>query len=229
MEEQLSSMNSVISPRRWNSKTIFFLFAATAIVYIPSLFNHFTNWDDEIYILNNPLIKNLSVDGVAKIFSTPQYMGNYHPLTLLSYAFDYHLAELQPFVYHVTNLLLHFGCTFLVFFFLIELGMQQTSSFLAALLFGIHPMHVESVAWLSARKDVLYAFFFLGALICYVRYIQRDTKRWYILSLLLFICSIFSKAVAVSLPVVVLLIDYLLDRPFSKKSILEKIPFFLFS
>lgn len=228
-EEQFSSMNSVISPPRWNSKTIFFLLIATAIVYIPSLFNHFTNWDDEIYILNNPLIKNFSANGIAAIFSTPEYMGNYHPLTLLSYAFDYYLAGLQPFAYHATNILLHLGCTLFVFIFLIELGMKQASSFLAAVLFGLHPMHVESVAWLSARKDVLYAVFFLGALICYVRYIHRNNNRWYFLSLLLFICSLLSKAVAVVLPVIILLIDYLHDRQFSKKSIFEKIPFFLLS
>ena len=222
-------MNSAILPRRWDSKIIFFLLGATAIVYIPSLFNHFTNWDDEIYILNNPLIKNFSANGIAGIFSTPEYMGNYHPLTLLSYAFDYYLAGLQPFTYHATNLLLHLGCTVLVFFLLLDLGVKQTGSFFAALLFGIHPMHVESVAWLSAHKDVLYAVFFLGSLICYVRYIQRDNNKWYLFSLLLFMCSLLSKAVAVVLPVVLLLIDYLLDRRSSKKSVLEKIPFFLLS
>jgi len=200
----------------------------TLLTYWPSFNNGFTNWDDEIYVLYNPLIRDLSLDGVIKIFATPSYMGNYHPVTLLSYALDYKLSGLDPRVLHATSLLLHIASTVLVFIFISLLFGDRSMGFLVGLLFGIHPMHVESVCWLSARKDVLYAFFFLASLISFTAS-RRDTTggRWYGVSLICFVLSLLSKATAVSLPLVLLLLCYYSEGRLSRQSLRSTVPYFL--
>jgi hypothetical protein len=99
------------------------------------------------------------------------------------------------------------------------------TSLVVSLLFGIHPLHVESVAWISERKDLLCSFFFLGSLVVYLTYLKTRRMRAYFLSLFLFLLSLLSKSVAVTLPLVLVLCDYLLDRKFDRKSLIEKIPF----
>jgi len=207
-----------------------FILIVTTLVFLPSLFNDFTNWDDEIYIVNNSLITHLSPGTVANIFTTPQYMGNYHPVTLLSYALDYAVGESHPFVYHLDNLLLHLACAVFLFLLLREFKLPPTVPFIVCLLFGIHPLHVEPVAWLSARKDVLYGAFFLCSLFCYAKYAKNNARGlWYVLSLLFFTCSVLSKAVAVVTPVVLLLLDWIIERTPQRRMIWEKIPFVLIS
>lgn len=126
--------------------SLFIVVVINALTYFPSLNNGFTNWDDPIYILQNPFIKNTSLVGLSTIWSTFQYMGNYHPLTITSLAVDYHLFQLEPLGYHVTNLILHLGNTTLVFVLIFLFGRNLTTAFITAILFGVHPMHVEPVA-----------------------------------------------------------------------------------
>ena len=206
----------------------------TSAIYYSSLNNQLTTWDDDYYITNNPDIKTLHGDSVGvtiKKTFTSYVSGNYHPLTMLSLCLDYNKHQLEPRSYHLTNLILHIFNTLLVFCFIWLLTKQLWVAFITALLFAIHPMHVESVAWASERKDVLYSFFYLSALCCYVLYLKKE--KWnvvfYALSFLLFGMAVLSKAMAVSLPIVLVAIDYLLNRKITSKTILEKAPFLILS
>ncbi len=198
----------------------------TFIAYYPTVNNGFTNWDDPMYVMNNSMIKSLSPENIKIIFTTP-LSANYHPVTLLSLAINYKISKTDPTSYHVLNLLLHLCNVLFVFIFIYLLtGKKADIAAITALLFGIHPMHVESVAWIAERKDVLYTFFFLGGLIIYLRYTESLKTKHYLITLLLFVLSLLSKAVAVTFPVVLLLVDYYTQRRLTKKSIIEKIPFF---
>jgi tetratricopeptide (TPR) repeat protein len=202
--------------------------AITYFVFSPSLQNDFTNWDDPAYVLENPLVTADSVQ-VVKMLETP-VSGNYHPVTILSLALNYRFGKLNPYVYHLENLIFHLLNTILVFFFIFLLTRRNLlMAAIVSLFFGIHPMHVESVAWISERKDVLYVFFFMAGLITYLRY--RETKRaiWCVLTFLLFILSCLSKGMAVVFPVILLLIDYLRGVKWERKLLFEKIPFFVLS
>lgn len=204
--------------------------AFTFAVFYPSLHNEFTNWDDNFYVTQNILVTDLSVKGLQNIF-TQAVAGNYHPLTILSLAANYQVAQFDPLPYHTTNLVLHLLNTLLVFLFILLLTRGKMAvAIITSLLFGIHPMHVESVAWVAERKDVLYTFFFLGGLIAYVKYLGNGFKKsWLGLTFLLFVCSVLSKPAAVVFPVVMLLISYFLDRKWNKQIIFETLPFFILS
>ena len=212
----------------WNYKLLLVL-VITFITYYPSINNGFLNWDDIIYVMNNNMITTFSVENFKKMFST-FYMGNYHPFIILSFAFDYSFSQLNATGYHVHNLILHLINTFLVYTFCYFLFYKKNNlALIVSLLFAIHPMHVESVAWISERKDLLYTMYFLISLIAYLFYIEKKEGKYFILSVFLFIFSLLSKAQAVTLPMVLILIDYLLSRKISTKTILEKIPFFILS
>ncbi len=197
------------------------------LAFFPSLSAEFTNWDDPYYVVKNNLITSLSWEHIKGIFTTSE-RSLYHPFTMLSLAINYQIGELNPFGYHLTNVLLHLINTFLVFLFIYHLNNKKViAALIVAAFFGIHPMHVESVTWVSERKDVLYSLFFLLSLITYIKYVKTERKGAYWISLLLFFCSLMSKATAVTLPVVLLLTDYFLSRKWNIKVVLEKIPHFI--
>jgi tetratricopeptide (TPR) repeat protein len=203
------------------------LLPVTFIVYIPVLDNQLTNWDDPTYIIENPLIRQLDWLHIKRIFSE-FYFGNYQPLHILSYAIEYHFFKLNPAGYHAVSLVMHMIATALVLWFIYVLSNNAKIAIISALLFGIHPLHVESVAWAAERKDMLYAIFFLLSMIFYLKYIDSESKlKCYFLALLFFILSIFSKAMASSLPPVLILIDYFRARKFNMRLIMEKVPFFV--
>ena len=145
----------------------------TFIVFFPSLNNGLTNWDDPRYLNDNPLIRKLSAENIRRIF-TEVYFGNYQPLHIFSYAVEYHFYKLNPAGYHTTSVVMHLIVTFLVYRFILLLSGNSPIALISALLFGIHPLHVESVAWAAERKDLLYGMFFVGSLILYIRYIKSD-------------------------------------------------------
>ncbi len=202
----------------------------TLIFFRTCLDNQFTNWDDLGYITMNALIKDQSAAWLSNIFSFAHpVMGNYHPLTILLYAIEYRNFGLQPWYYHLDSLLLHILVTIAVYLFIKVLTGRNIAAAITALLFGLHPMHVESVAWAAGRKDVLYGLFFVLACIAYLFYIRyKGAKKtiWYMCVLLLFTCSLLAKSVAVSLPVTLLAIDYLERRKWSWRLLLEKLPHF---
>ncbi len=206
---------------------------ATIVVYAPAFNNEITNWDDDNYIVKNEWLKEINSKNLNSIF-TEYYMGNYHPLAMLSLTIDYQIGgenkdgEIAPFIYHFTNILLHLINTLLVFWFIWILIGKFEISVLTALLFGLGTIHVESVAWISERKDVLYALFFIASLISYVYYIKNKQSKYYIYALVLFILSLFSKGQAVSLAITLFIIDFLYERKLlNAKVLLEKAPFFI--
>lgn len=208
---------------------LLFVLAATFVSFFPSLKNDFVNWDDDVYVVENASIKHASPQNLKTIFSS-SFLGNYQPLTLLTYLVEYAFFRLDPFWYHLTNLLLHLANTALVFVFVWLLSRELFVAFLTALLFGLHPLHVESVAWVSERKDVLYAFFYLAAMIFYLKYLdRRPRQKFYAAAVFLFLCSLLSKPMAITLPVVLWLLDLLRCRPFNRRVFIDKIPFFILS
>jgi len=212
----------------FSAKIIFsvaLIILAVVISYHPALDAGFTNWDDDKYILNNSDILHVSKANIQKFFSE-SYMGNYHPLTMLSYAVDHDVAKLRPGQYHFTNILFHAFNSLLVFWLVLVLMKRWECAFMAGLLFAVHTLHVESVAWVSERKDVLYAFFYFLSLIFYVNYVKRKRALLYIAALLIFILSVLSKGMAVTLCLTLIAIDFYLGRNLKSKTvILEKIPF----
>jgi Tfp pilus assembly protein PilF len=194
---------------------------ATFIAYVPTLSNGFVNLDDDKYILNNSLIQSFSL---GKLFST-FVVGNYHPLTMLSYTFEQALFGQSAAGYHFVSLLLHLANTVFVMAVILELSGNTTVALIATLLFAMHPVHVESIAWASERKDLLYTAFFLGSLLTYMRFMQGGEKRLYTWSIVLFLCALLSKAMAASLPLVLLLVDYYHGRTIDRKVITWKLPY----
>jgi len=205
---------------------LFAAIAITAICFFPMLKNGFTNWDDEIYVIDNPLLRGPDWKG---IFTEP-VSANYHPLTLISLLINFKLFGLDPSSYVLGNYLLHLVNTGLVFYFVWTItGKKIGVAFLTALIFGIHPMHVESVSWISERKDVLYTLFFLLSLIQYWRFLQTGRSIQYWLSFLFFLLSLLSKPAAIILPIVLFLMDYWAGKKIDKGLLVKKIPFFLLS
>jgi len=201
----------------------------TFFIYLSSVINNdfIINWDDHLYVTQNDVIKTLSWETIKTIFTTFHYE-NYHPLTNLSNAIEYHFFELNPLPYHFINLLLHLANTLLVFIFIKKITSSKEVAIIASALFAIHPMHVESVAWVSERKDLLYTLFYLIGLNRYQNYIDGNNKiKLLIDSFLFFILSCLSKSAAVSFPIVLILLDYYHGRKFSVRILIEKIPFFL--
>ena len=203
----------------------------TFIAFLPSLSNQFIKtWDDNVYITDNTVITHLNWASVRSFFTT-QKNGTYVPLPLLSWAVEYKLFGLNSFPFHLDNLLMHLLCTILVFYLFHLLRLPTVYAAAGALFFGIHPMHVESVAWATERKDLLFCFFYLGSLIAYIKFILAKNRKlmFFLLTFFLFILSLFSKIQAVSLPLSLLLIDYWFDRSLKLKILYEKIPFFALS
>jgi tetratricopeptide (TPR) repeat protein len=184
----------------------------TLICFYPSLGNDFqVMWDDDDYILKNPYIQSLSLENIFRIFSVT-LSGNYHPITLLSNAVEYYFFGFNPFLYHLDNLILHLLNTSLVYLFFFLLRKKVSMAFFIALVFGIHPMHVESVAWLSERKDLLYALFFLISMIAYLIYIRRKERIYLYITFVSFILSVLSKSAGIVLPLVLIIIEMMEGR-----------------
>ena len=186
-----------------------FLLLAVALVFSQTLSYDFVNFDDGAYVYENPrLTHGLTAKSVAWAF-TAIVCGNWHPLTLLSYLLDYQLYGLNPWGYHLTNVLLHAAAAIALFLVLRRMtGDFWPSAFVAAA-FAIHPLRVESVAWVGERKDVLSGLFFMLTLGAYVGYVRhaRSLVR-YLLVIVLFALGLMAKPMLVTLPLVLLLLDY---------------------
>ncbi len=196
------------------------------ITFRPVLDAQFLNWDDNEYVTECKVVRSLSWENLGDMCSS-YYVGCYLPLTMMSYAVEYALFGANPAVYHGTNLLFHVFTCLLVFWLFLLLTHRRFSAIIIALLFAVHPLHVETVAWIAERKDVLCAFFYIGSLIAYVWYARRNSKWGYALSFALFVCAFLSKPMAVSLPLVLLLIDYLEGHRLRFSLVWKKLPFFI--
>lgn len=199
---------------------------AVAVVgtYLPALRNGFVNWDDDICVVDNEAVT--LDDGLWRIWSTrelPEGFPNY-PLVFSSYWLEHRLWGANPTGYHATNVLLHGLNTALVFLLVEALGCAPRIAALTAVLFGIHPMQVESVAWISERKNVLSAFFSLVVFLAYRRQREGGGARWYGIMLLAFVCALLSKTAAVVVPVSLLLADRFQDRRWTRAGLLRVAP-----
>lgn len=207
---------------------------AVWLIYRPALGNQFTNYDERAYVTENPNVQNLNAKGIQAEFSR-YYMGNYHPLTMVSYQVDYALHGMKPEGYILTNIILHALACLFVYLFLLSWSGNVWAALCGGLLFAAHPIHVESVAWIAERKDVLYTAFLCMALFFGFRWIQHSGKLDYALTLLLFILACLAKGMAVVFsPVLALLLlgyTYKTNGTLSLKSLMrvDLIPFFLIS
>lgn len=222
---------AVKSKKQSNSQLpLIFALLATAIVFIPSLMNDFVTWDDDVNILKNPNLQVFDWHSIKGIF-TETVIGNYNPLAILSLAIEKAIFGLNATVIHINNLLLHLACVFFVYKISIQLKLSPIAAGVVAILFGIHPMRVESVAWVTERKDVLFGVFYFSAIYTYLKYIlsNKQAKPFLWWTIGLFFLSLLSKIQAVSLPLSLLAIDYYLKRDLNFQLIVEKIVFFLMS
>ncbi|MGD0279508.1 MAG: tetratricopeptide repeat protein [Smithella sp.] len=225
-----------ISPQKQILIVYIFLALVTVIVFGQVCRYNFINLDDNIYVTENFHIRSgLTLDGLRWAFSTT-YAEFWHPLTWLSLMLDYEFYGLNAGGYHLTSLILHILSALLLFWLFKRMtGAIWKSAFVAAF-FAFHPLHVQSVAWISERKDVLSAFFWMLTLCLYIYYTERPVIKRYLIVLISFMSALMSKPMAVTLPVVMILLDYWpLGRFELKKGSLilcqlkEKTPFFILS
>lgn len=218
------------------------IFIIIYIVFSPSLYKGFASWDDKWMIYDNPQVFDLSFNGVFNTLGQ-FYTGQYSPLNTFAYALIVKAFGVNPFFFHMFCILLHITNVILVFQLCkrlltslttlrfiegIKLNQLDAMCFLIAILFGIHPMQVESVAWISASKILMYSTLYLTALIFYLKYLERNLTKYYLISFASFILSFGAKEQTVVLPFALVLLDYLFHRDFlSKRFIIEKIPFFI--
>ncbi len=212
------------------------LFLAVISVYHSSLDHPFSLYDDPFYISQNKNIQNGITPKFLVWSLTNYYHSNWHPVTWMSHALDIQLYGNNPSGHHLTNLVIHFLNSLLIFILFILISKKSLLSFSIALLFAVHPTHVESVAWISERKDLLSTMFFLLVLVFYHFYIIKKNRKFYLLSLGLLILALMSKPMVVTTPFVLLLMDYWLYKRIREKGIwieidrgtlLEKIPHFI--
>jgi tetratricopeptide (TPR) repeat protein len=232
-----------------------FVSLITFVIYLRSLQNEFVEWDDITYVIENPYIHSFNMAFFRWAF-LDFYASNWHPLTWISHAIDYAVWGLNPLGHHLTNIILHAANVFVVVL-LVERLIGSASSgsdkgvltavATAGLLFGIHPLHVESVAWIAERKDLLYALFFLLSVTAYTKYVSavkcetgqknppsQFLNKYYLFTLGMFVLALLSKPMAVTLPLVLLILDW---YPFNRirhpgifsPVFVEKIPFFALS
>lgn len=185
----------------------------------------FVNYDDPDYVLENPHVRG----GDARWAFTSMEHANWFPLTWLSHMLDVEMFGLRSGAHHLTSVAIHALSTLLLFGLLRKITGERWPSAFVAFVFAAHPLHVESVAWIAERKDVLCALFFILTLWAYARYVERPGALRYVVMLVAFGCGILSKAMIVTLPFVVLLMDVWPLRRFSKKVWVEKIPLFALS
>lgn len=212
----------------------------TAAVFLPALGNDFVNWDDPEMVIFNPSIRGLGLSQIGYAF-TSTWFSHYHPLTWLSLEVDHAVWGLNPAGYHLTNLVLHAlatACVFLVARALLrharpDVGVAaEVGAGVAALVFSLHPLRVEPVAWAAARRDVLSGLFAFATLVAYVRAcgeapaVGSRRRGWLVVAVLLYLAALLSKAVVMALPLVLVVLDWYPLRRLQHRGVwVEKIPF----
>lgn len=226
---------------RWKiAATCLFLAGLTWFTFLPVLQHGFVNYDDDVYVYEHPIVtRGLTGNGVAAAF-TISHAGNWHPLTTLSHQMDCEFSGLNAGAHHRTNLLLHMATVVLLFLALRGLTLATWPSAAVAAVFAVHPLRVESVAWIAERKDVLSGLFFVLTLWAYARYARAPgSVLRYALVVVCFTLGLMSKPMLVTLPFVLLLLDYWplrrfaassgLNTPATRRLVLEKVPLLLLS
>ena len=213
-------------PWQLNAAIFCLLVAATAVLYASDLGLGFFRIDDPQYVAANAWIQAVTWEHLRQIFSSPYYL-NYSPLHLLSYMLDHAIAGLNARAFHLSNNLWAGIVAGLVYLVALALTRRRAIAVAAGVLFVAHPAHVEAVAWISSRKDLVAAAFALPSFLAYLRYRQQGALAWYLVSLLLFVCALLGKLSVAAFPAVLLSVDLFMERRSFKDSILDKIPFVL--
>src|SRR4030066_1877258 len=201
-------MYQLMNKKYTNTIIIIFLIAISFIAFGQILGNDFIEFDDYEYIMENNFIKEgLNTKSINWAFTTT-YFSYWHPLTWLSHMLDWSLFGSNAGGHHLVSLLLHIGAVLFLFLFLNKATKSLWPSAFVAALFALHPLRVESVAWAAERKDVLSMFFGMATLYAYAYYVEKPQISKYFICLILFVLSLMSKPMLVTLPFVLLLLDY---------------------
>jgi protein O-mannosyl-transferase len=214
---------------RWQERTMItavIVAVITFVVFLPALANGFVRYDDHGYVYENRVVlSGLNVDSLRWSFTTLS-MSNWHPLTWLSYLVDSSVFGMNPGGFHATNVVLHALCAGLVVLVVSSLSGDVLVGAAVALLFALHPLRVESVAWISERKDVLSGVFFFVTLLCYVKAVRASSRPWHALAVAAFAFGLMSKAMLMTVPALLLVIDAcFLRRRDIARALVEKLPF----
>lgn len=209
--------------------------AAVLIVHWPVLSAQAASFDDEEAIIHNKLVQNPSIESVKRFFSeillSSVVRGYYRPLTLTSLMLDWQMGgrpdDFRAF--HRTSLALHLISTVLLILLIYQLFRSPGVAALAGLLFGLHPLTVEPIAWVMERKTILAALFAFGCVNAYVRFARNGGHRWYVFAIICYLLSLLAKPTGTPLPIMLLLMDYWPLRRFCRRAIVEKMPFFALS
>ncbi len=208
------------------------LVAITAVSMGPVAFNDFISLDDTQFITENSIVQDLKVKNAIK---AQLYSPHYKPLVYLGWIAEVRVFGSNPYVMHTNNLLLHLISTVLVFFCIRRMAQfwpvtkthDVSIAFFTALLFGIHPLHVESVAWAIERKDVLFSMFYLGGMLCYLKFVQEGQRKFLYFTAALYMLSLLSKSMGITLIAMTFLIDWASGRRDWKKMVFEKWPLYI--
>ncbi len=231
---QSTAKSPVKSPenRRLHYLISLLMVAITLIVYSPVRLASFINCDDPDYVVRNPHVHSGLTSQSIRWAFTSSYQSNWHPLTWMSHMLDWSLFGPHPLGHHLVNVLFHVLSALVLFYLLRWMTGFTWRSAAVALLFAIHPLHVESVAWVAERKDVLSTFLWMLTLLAYVAYVKRESLGKYLLVIAAFVLGLMAKPMLVSLPVTMLLLDIwplgrfaALGDKGGRRLIWEKVPF----
>jgi len=204
------------------------LFLAPCLIYWKTAgFEFIPTWDDGRYILNNPVVHNISLDNIIRIFTTSTATDFYHPLHILSHAFDYALWGTNPAGYHITNVFLHGINACLAYLTVRAITGRESVALFVAFVFAVHPINVEDVAWISERKTLLSSVFFFASVLSYLSYLRTARTTRYFLSLVFFALSLLSKVFTLPLPLLLIAYEALLTR--GRVNWVRIVPFFVLS
>jgi len=229
-------------PQTKNIALAILLIVLTVTVYIPAMRGGYI-WDDGDYVTNNQLLR--SVEGLRRIWFDPAVSPQYYPAVFTSFWLEYRLWQLNPLGYHVVNVLLH--ALNAVLLWLLLRRMRIGWAWAAAVIFALHPVHAESVAWITERKNVLSALFYLLSMLAYLRYLgwrwddkgggqpeasdpagfSGSNRLNYMLAFMLYLCALFSKTVTASLPVAILIMLWCRNGKVSRRDVISLVPFFM--
>ncbi|HXQ02669.1 MAG TPA: hypothetical protein VN801_06835 [Candidatus Udaeobacter sp.] len=217
-----------VVPGSWqlNVGIVLLCIVATAVLYAGDLHLGFFRVDDQQYVVSNPWIQGITWNHLAQILSSPYYL-NYSPLHLLSYALDHAVGGLNAYAFHLSSNLWAGVVAGFVYLVAFALTQQRITAIVAALLFVVHPAHVEAVGWISSRKDLVAAAFVLPCVLAYLKYRQRGAIGWYIASLLLFFFALLGKLSVAAFPAVLVVLDLVFEKRSLSRSIIDKIPFLI--
>jgi hypothetical protein len=215
-----------VVPGSWqlNGGIVLLFIVATAVLYAGDLHLGFFRVDDQQYVVSNPWIQGITWEHFTQILFNPYYL-NYSPLHLLSYALDYAVGGLNAHAFHLSSNLWAGVVAGFVYLVALALTQERRTALVAALLFVVHPAHVEAVAWISSRKDLVASAFVLPCVLAYLKYRQRGAIGWYIASLLLFLFALLGKLSVVAFPAVLVVLDLVLEKRPLSRSIIDKMSF----